>query len=72
VSRFDVVLGHYVYCSQHYAGQGDPLYEKLCRITRYFNPGAAFSETKFFREPEYEAARAVYDHLCETHKKGNA
>jgi hypothetical protein len=69
MNRFDIVLGHYVFCSQHHEGQTSELYERLSRITGYFNPGALFSESRFFdpREKDYAAAREVYQALCSRH-----
>jgi hypothetical protein len=69
MTRFDIVLGHYVFCSQNHGGQGSSLYERLCRITRYFKPGAGFSESRFFdrKVRGYEAAREVYQALCRRH-----
>ena len=69
MTRFDIVLGHYVFSSQNHAGQGSALYERLSRITGYFNPGAAFSESRFFdlKEKDYEEAREVYRALCAKH-----
>jgi hypothetical protein len=66
MNRFDIVLGHYVFCTQHHSGQRSDLYERLCRITAYFSPGAAFSETRFFdpEVTEFEEARVVYRALC--------
>lgn len=70
MTRFDIVLGHYVFCSQNHGGQGSDLYKRLSRITGYFNPGAGFSETRFFNleESEFEEARTVYRSLCHRHK----
>ena len=69
MTRFDIVLGHYVFCSQHHEGQASERYERLSRITRYFKPGALFSETRFFDTSvaEYEEAREVYRALCTKH-----
>lgn len=69
MSRFDIVLGHYVFCSQNHGGQGTALYSRLSRIQGYFKPGAAFSETRFFdtKESELEEARRVFRNLCGRH-----
>ncbi len=69
MDRFDIVLGHYVFCVLHHGGQGSALYERLCRISSYFNPGAGFSESRFL-DPEvsgYEEAREVFSQLCRRH-----
>ena len=70
MNRFDIVLGHYVFCSLNHSGQASGLYARLSRISGYFTPTAAFSETRFFdlRESEYEEARTVYRKLCEKHR----
>ena len=65
MNRFDIVLGHYVFCTLWHSGQNCELYEKLCRISKYFNPGILFSETKFFNDDEYANAVLVYDNLVE-------
>ena len=69
MDRFDIVLGHYVFCTQHHSGQGSDLYQRLCRVTAYFTPGAAFSETRFFdpAESDFTEAREVYRALCRQH-----
>ena len=69
MNRFDIVLAHYVFCTQHHSGQNSELYQRLCRITAYFTPGAAFSETRFFdpAEADFEQAREVYQALCHKH-----
>ena len=69
MNRFDIVLGHFVFYSQHHGGQGSEFYERRSRVTRYFQPGAAFSESRFFNTSvtEYEDARAVYQALCQKH-----
>ena len=64
MTRHDIVLAHYVFCSLHHEGQGSDRYARLSRITAYFQPGAAFSETRFFAEEEHRAAREVYLSLC--------
>ena len=70
MSRFDIVLGHYVFCVEYFCGPRCPLYEKLCRIMRYFNPGRLFSEERFHEDPngEYIGARNVYDALVEKYE----
>jgi len=69
MNRFEIVLGHYVFCVLHHEGQGSALYERLCRLLEFFNPGAGFSETRFFdpEVSEYEEAREVYSGLCRKH-----
>lgn len=66
MNRFDIVLGHYVYCSLHHGGQWSPLYARLCRIMSYFDPGPMFSETRFFEDDDYAEAREVYESLAGT------
>jgi len=70
MSRYDIVLGHYVFCLLHHKGQWSPLYARLFRITGYFFPGRLFSETKFLdpSNEEYVEAMEVYYHLCRKHK----
>lgn len=70
MSRFDIVLGHFVFCSQHHEGQGSKLYEELSQITRYLNLSPLFSESRFFDpvEAEFANARTVYRELCDKHR----
>jgi len=67
MTRYDIVLGHYMFCLMHHTGQACPRYARLCRIVRYFKPGLRCSETNFLQDRygEYEAAREVYYNLCE-------
>tara|TARA_R100001443_G_scaffold115470_1_gene133309 strand:+ start:974 stop:1174 length:201 start_codon:yes stop_codon:yes gene_type:complete len=37
--RFDIVEAHYWHAVDSHGGQASPLYAKLCRISRYYNPG---------------------------------
>ena len=69
MDRFDIVLGHFVFCTLHHEGQWSKLYARLSRITGYFNPGKLFSETRFL-DPTvtgFESAREVYRALCQKH-----
>jgi hypothetical protein len=56
--RWDIVEAHYWWCADHHGGQWSDGYAKLCRIGRYFNPGAMSCE------PETDNARAIYNALC--------
>jgi hypothetical protein len=38
--RFDIVEAHYWFASDYHGGQFSELYSRLCRIGRYFKPGA--------------------------------
>jgi hypothetical protein len=69
MNRFDIVLGHYVFCALHHEGQGSELYARLSRITDYFHPGKLFSETRFLDVTVrgFEDAREVYRALCHKH-----
>ena len=66
---FDRALGEFVFYSQNHSGQGSEFYRKLSQLTQHFDPGAAFSETKFFDTsiPDYDGAREVYSELCQEH-----
>lgn len=58
MDRFDIVEGHYWWLVEHHRGQGDERYSRLCRIGRYFRPGALANG------PRGDAAD-VYASLCE-------
>lgn len=36
--RFDIVEAHYAFCCDWHGGQWSSLYERLCRIQRYYRP----------------------------------
>jgi len=69
-SRFDICLGHLVYCQQWYDGQADPLYARQCKISRYLKISPLFSFEKFQTEDEYEVARWVYENLVSENQEG--
>lgn len=72
-SRFDIVLGHYVYNLLHHEGQWSDKYARLCKITCYFSPGRLFSEEEFLNNTKEEdlLAKEVYDNLVERNKNEN-
>ena len=57
--RFDIVSAHYAFCADYHSGQGSELYAKLCRIGRYFNPGAMWRGYDSLSEN----GRAIYETL---------
>lgn len=60
-NRFDIVEAHYWFAVDHHSGQWSDLYEKHCRISRYFRPGACDNG------PTTDNARMIYNALCERH-----
>lgn len=60
VDRFEYCAGTYLFCSEHYVGQASDLYARLCRIGRWFKPGAASIKW----ETLSEEARDVYRAWC--------
>lgn len=36
--RFDIVSAHYAFAVQYHSGQWSPLYERQCRISKYYTP----------------------------------
>ena len=66
MTRFDIVLGHYVYYALWHGGQWSWEYERLCRIGRYFRPGAGANALNLDCE-ENAGAREVYLALCDKH-----
>jgi len=62
--RFQIVLGHYVFCMFWHGGQGCPLYARMCRIDKYFSPG---NRGLALDTPGNEMAREVYERLVMKH-----
>lgn len=62
--RFQIVLGHYVFCLLWHGGQTCELYQRLCRIGRYFEPGYRGLSLD---TPGNELAAEIYRRLCEKH-----
>lgn len=62
--RFQIVLGHYVFCMFHHGGQTCPLYARMCRIGRYYKPGM---RGESLDNPDNSLAREVYENLCRKH-----
>jgi hypothetical protein len=52
--RFDIVQAHYWFACNYHGGQWSPLYARLCRISRYYRPGALENG------PEGENAIRIY------------
>jgi len=65
MNRFTIVEGFYVYLSLHGEGQFSAKYQRLCHMSRYFHPGAMWSETRSLEDP---AIREVYDYLVANYK----
>jgi hypothetical protein len=61
--RFDVVAAHYAFCADYYNGMGCDLYRRLCRISRYYQPGAAYRGYTSLSEN----AQCIYDALVAKH-----
>lgn len=40
--RWDIVTAYYCYLTEWHGGQGSPEYARLCRMRRYFRPGASW------------------------------
>ncbi len=57
--RFDIVEAHYWWCADHHEGQWSATYARLCRIGRYFTPGALSSG------PTTENSEVIYNNLCQ-------
>ena len=61
-NRFNIVIAHLIFCNDFYNGQADPLYARLCRIMRYFKPGALFS---YDINNHDDDIKDIYVSLCE-------
>ena len=59
--RFDVVEAHYAFCSDWHSGQFSDLYQRLCRIQRYFKPGLLWRGYQSLSDN----GKAIYDQLQE-------
>ena len=72
MNRFSIIEGYYLFCSQHHQGQNCELYERLSRISEYFDPGPMWSESRIFRnvDGEHFETLEVYHSLCVKHGVG--
>ena len=59
--RFDIVEAHYAFAIDYHSGQWSELYERQCRISRYFKPGASWSGY----ESLTDNGKAIYHQLIE-------
>ena len=58
--RFDIVSAHYAFACDYHGGQWTGLYARLCRISKYFNPGPMFRGF----ESLSENAQEIYNNLA--------
>jgi len=67
--NFDAATALYVFYSQNHDGQASEFYRRLSRISEVFNPGALFSESRFFdpKVDDFHEAREFYSRLCRKH-----
>jgi hypothetical protein len=56
-NRYDIIEAHYWFCADYHEGQWSEKYQRLCRISRYFSPGACSNG------PSNENSQAIYDDL---------
>ena len=61
-NRFNIVIAHYIFCEDHHDGQASALYERLCRISRYFKPSPLMSHDINDHDDE---VKDIYVSLCE-------
>lgn len=59
--RFDIVSAHYAFCVDYHEGQWSEKYAKMCRISRYFTPGAGWTGYASLTDN----GKMIYDHLQE-------
>lgn len=57
-SRYDILEAHYAFCCDYYSGMNDPLYARLCRISKRLKPGP------MWRGYESLGAAAQYIYDC--------
>jgi hypothetical protein len=57
--RFDIVSAHYAFYCDYHGGQWSKEYARLCRISRYFRPGAAFRGFESLSDNAQEIYRAL-------------
>lgn len=62
LTRFDIILGHYLYYSHYHRGMWSREYKRLSRIQRYFEPTDADMDIE---APGNEGARYVYEQLVD-------
>lgn len=59
-NRFDIVEAYYLALMDCHGGQWSNEYARLCKIKRYFKPGAMFSERSL-----NDNAREIYNNVCQ-------
>ena len=60
--RFQIVLGHYMFCVHYHGGQWSELYAKLCRIGRYLTLSPLWMDRDLW-DDENTFALEVYNNL---------
>tara|TARA_Y100000310_G_scaffold130925_1_gene130067 strand:+ start:353 stop:577 length:225 start_codon:yes stop_codon:yes gene_type:complete len=61
--RFDIVAAHYWYCVENHEGQNTFLYERLSKISGYYNPSPMHKGYESLSETQKE----IYDDLMKKH-----
>ena len=64
--RYQIVLGHYIFCMHYHGGQFSDLYARMCRIGKYFSLSRLWTDFDLYLE-ENETALLVYNGLEEKH-----
>ena len=64
--RYQIVLGHYIFCTHYHGGQFSDLYAKMCRIGKYFSLSCLWTDSDLENE-ENEIAKEVYENLKKKH-----
>lgn len=59
MDRFSIVSAHYAFCADYHGGMGCDLYRRLCRISRYYSPGAGYRGYASLDDD----AQSIYDAL---------
>ncbi|GAF93761.1 unnamed protein product [marine sediment metagenome] len=58
--RWDIVDAHYWHCADYHDGQFSDKYERLCQISRYYNPGPLANRPRTVNALEiYDALKPV-------------
>ena len=59
MDRYQIALGHYMFCVHYHGGQWSELYAKLCRISEYLKLNPLWKDSDLYKE-ENELALEVY------------
>ena len=67
--RLDIVEAHYLFLSEHYNGQTDPRYARLCRLTSPTGPFRYHPKPNLNARTLSPNGRAIYRALVEKERR---